>query len=143
MSIYQNLENGLMMGLDNGFAYRDADGTFHVFPVIVYVRPYEFDQPHWANISIRTPAQQLIWKPVPFAEPWGLGGEEGSIPKIHYILTEHAQRWLDKNAPGWAVDPAISDERNPEIFFEEQEHAIEFDRWVGEMLKGMTLKDYS
>ncbi|MBS7671765.1 hypothetical protein, partial [Croceicoccus gelatinilyticus] len=50
---------------------------------------------------------------------------------------------LDKNAPGWAVDPAISDERNPEIFFEEQEHAIAFDRWVGEMLKGMTLKDYS
>lgn len=147
MSKYVDHPHGLIIGSDNWFFFRDENDELQSgYKAIVWAKGYNFDQYNGLNVWVRTPAQQIIAKPTTIMEPTFYAGHPDftNLPQENEvnvaILRQSMVRWLDDNAPGWAVSVPKSNEREPTLFFMKRGHALAFVRMVCDHLKGIRIE---
>lgn len=163
MSRYVEHKHGLTIGSDNVFFVIDQQSeegepelvlpegvkSFREgYRAIVRVRGYSFTQINSVNVRLRTPAQQLIWreKTLKWDQERVVGGVVMTLPyeRQYLELSKSVDRWLTtKVGPRYESWDTYTRGRRQEgcIFFKRRRDALEFVRFVSQMLKGIALRD--
>jgi len=132
MSRYVTKKNGIRIGSDNVFFYKDENDEIRDFPCIVSIAPLFFDNYSTHHAFIRSTAEQLLFNPGIYTDN-RFGYEE---TKTMYRLDDWWVRWLDANCPGWGYPPPHNSDRVPCLFFAKRKHALAFANEVARILQG-------
>jgi hypothetical protein len=135
MSRYVTKNHGLIIGSGNIFFYMNDDGEMKHFNAIVSARDYRFAQINSLNVSIRTPAQQILFQEVPANDDDKIRHREEWLRTV-IIPTDFITRWLNENTPGWGF-PQRCRKCDASFFFAKRSHAVAFCKKVDDILKGI------
>ena len=138
MGKYVRKSHGITIGGErNGFfVVRDRGletQRVQTYSAIVTIEGYGFSQVNTANVSIRTPAQQLVWVS---RAPTKAEALRDPFCRATIAPTRLAQGWLDRNAPGWGLQ-AVPTTTDSTIFFARRNHAVAFHGFIASLLDGM------
>lgn len=137
MSKYVTDRNGITIGWDNLFFFRDLNGEMQDFRAIVVFEKMYPSRITTLNYRLESFAIQLAWRDRKFVFPTTGTFETSST--IRKVLSPWYEKWLDENAPGWGVPPqrAAFDSEAPTIFFTKISHARKFRAIIADHLEGM------
>ena len=123
--------HGLSIGWDGiFFLYGDNEvierSNYHA---VVEVQGYVFDQINMVNVSLMTPAQQIVWHQLDFET---------------HTLTGYARQWLEDNVgergPQWYARATTKNQIWMEgILFRRRKDALAFVKWIQGQLAGMRI----
>lgn len=138
MSRYTTNKAGVTIGSDNVFFYHNAKGETLDFKCILSLKAYDFDQYSGANLTLKTPARQMVIAERPASEQDRVISRD-DCQRIVYEVSSYFASWLDKNAPGWGVPPSCRP-CDFAIFFKKRRHAVAFREEIMRHLKGMSIR---
>lgn len=126
MSRYVDKKHGLIIGSANIFFYRGEDDVLRDgFRAIVWAKNYDLKQVNTINVSVRTPAQQLLWQ------------YDHMLDKM--TLNPYMRMWLKQNVGefevAWGVRPVI-DRGTDAIFFRRRSGAVKLVKLIERLLEG-------
>ncbi|QXN72719.1 hypothetical protein RCZAHN_110 [Rhodobacter phage RcZahn] len=137
MSKYSTDHNGITVGYDNVFFYRDAEGELRDFGAILVFEPMYPLKINSLNYNLESFATQLVWHRkmfhFPTIEPLMSSG------KLFHVMRPWFEKWLNENTPGWGTPPISADHSReaPSVFFPQLKQARAFRHKIADLLAGM------
>lgn len=123
MGKYVTKKHGIMIGYQRDGFGLIQDGKVEPFSCIISFDHYDYVD---YFSTIKTPAQQMFW----------VTNYRLETPE----LKSWAQRWLDKECPGWAIRVDGSNPIDYTIFLQKRSHAIKIFKFLDEKIKLLKFK---
>lgn len=124
MSRYTLKPHGLRIGSDNLFHLFEGEVILD-FNAILTFEGFRFGDAtpfSTAHVKVLTPAIQLCWETVRLPFPVTEGFDKW---RTHFRPQPWFHRWLDENAPGWAISQPKADMPSDRtIFLQKRSHAL-------------------
>ena len=140
MTRYTRSSQGVVVGYNNTFFFRDIDGSVPTFKAILWVEGYQHDHDshRWADtITLKTPAEQLVYTETFYR--WPTSGRDFMLGSktLHTVLTPKVRKWLETENIRFSTRPIRTPtlgygfEETTPIFF----HRVKDARWLRDKIE--------
>ena len=138
MSKYSTDRNGVTIGWDNVFFYRDQFEEFHDFNAIVAFENLYAEKINSLNYNLESFASQLVLRDKTYVFPTAGELLHWQYRKTFRVVSPWWVKWLDDNAPGWGTPPpkVLASRESATVFFKKVGQARKFREMIAKQLVG-------